>query len=55
MKHLLLLIIMFVTCVANICTAQEDDTKHKVFSYSVLGGGCVILRSLLRRLKIQRW
>ena len=38
MKHLLILIIMFVSCVANICTAQTDTVKQKIFSHSIRGG-----------------
>ena len=38
MKHLFLLIILFLTCAANICNAQQDTTKRKVFSYSVRAG-----------------
>lgn len=38
MKHLFLLIILFLTCALNICNAQQDTTKRKVFSYSIRAG-----------------
>ena len=38
MKHLFLLIILFLTCAANICNAQTDTTKRKVFSYCIRAG-----------------
>lgn len=38
MKHLFLLIILSLTCASNICNAQTDTTKRKVFSYSIRAG-----------------
>ena len=38
MKQLFLLIILSLTCASNICNAQQDTTKRKVFSYSVRAG-----------------
>lgn len=38
MKHLFLLTILLLTFASNICNAQQDTTKRKVFSFSVRAG-----------------
>ena len=50
MKHLIILIILLLSCAANICNAQSDTTKRKIFTYSVRAG-----LNASKQFKLEEW